>query len=142
MAVIIKNRQVETNQWQLLKAGADKILPAVPASSDIIVSTAHWLAQKESLLARQGRVGVWLANTEDPATIAGELKHFALVAIDFPHFTDGRGASIARLLREREDAQAALSAFGDFSEAYQTSFERPQPLFRRRTAAASASITK
>ena len=32
MAVIIKNRQVETNQWQLLKAGADKILPAVPAS--------------------------------------------------------------------------------------------------------------
>ena len=57
MAVIIKNRQVETNQWQLLKAGADKILPAVPASGDIIVSTAQWLAQKESLLARQGRPG-------------------------------------------------------------------------------------
>ena len=176
MAVIIKNRQVETNQWQLLKAGADKTLPAVPASGDIIVSTAQWLAQKESLLARQGRVGVWLANTEDPATIADELKHFALVAIYFPHFTDGRGASIARLLRERHgwsgelraigdvirdvifylsrcgfdafdlkagaDAQAALSAFGDFSEAYQTSFERPQPLFRRRNAAASASIPK
>jgi uncharacterized protein (DUF934 family) len=176
MAVIIKNRQVETNQWQLLRPGADKTLPAVPAGGDIIVSTAQWLAQKESLLARQGRLGVWLANTEDPATIAGELKHFALVAVDFPHFTDGRGSSIGRLLRERygwggelraigdvirdvifylsrcgfdafdlkagEDAQAALSAFGDFSEAYQISVERPQPLFRRRSAAAPAGLAK
>ena len=108
--------------------------------------------------------------------VAPDLKHFALVAVDFPHFTDGRGCSIARLLRERhgwtgelravgyvirdvifyfsrcgfdafdlrpgEDAQAALSAFGDFSEAYQTSVERPQPLFRRRAGVAQATAAK
>jgi uncharacterized protein (DUF934 family) len=166
MAVIIKNRQVATNNWQLLRPGADKSLPAVPPAGDVIVPLAQWLAQRDVLLARDGRLGVWLTNTEDPAVIAGDLNHFDLVAVDFPHFTDGRGYSVARLLRERygwkgelraigdvirdvvfylsrcgfdafdlkagEDAQAALSAFGDFSEAYQTSVERPQPLFRRR----------
>jgi len=38
----------------------------------------------------------------------------------------------AFLLREGEDAQEALAAFDDFSEAYQTSAAQPQPLFRRR----------
>ena len=35
-------------------------------------------------------------------------------------------------LREGEDAQAALAAFGDISEAYQASAAQPVPLFRRR----------
>jgi uncharacterized protein (DUF934 family) len=38
------------------------------------------------------------------------------------------------LLREGEDAQAALAAFDDFSEAYQASAAQPVPLFRRRGA--------
>jgi uncharacterized protein (DUF934 family) len=172
MASIIKNRQVATNTWQRLKPGADNSLPAVP-EGDVIVSLAQWQAQKSALLARKGRLGIWLANTDDPAAIADDLSHFELVAVDFPHFTDGRGSSIGRLLRERygwsgelraigdvirdvlfylsrcgfdafelragEDAQAALSAFNDFSEAYQTSVERPQPLFRRRNAAPAAA---
>jgi uncharacterized protein (DUF934 family) len=173
MAAIIKNRQVTNDTWQLLRAGADLRLPAVPPAGDVIVSLAQWLAQRDALLAREGGLGVWLANTDDPAAIAGDLQHFGVVAVDFPHFTDGRGASIARLLRERhgwtgelraigdvirdaifylsrcgfdafvlkagEDPAAALSAFNDFSEAYQTSVERPQPLFRRRVAAAGAA---
>jgi uncharacterized protein (DUF934 family) len=35
-------------------------------------------------------------------------------------------------LRDGEDAQSAVSALDDFSDGYQTSVERPQPLFRRR----------
>jgi len=35
-------------------------------------------------------------------------------------------------LREGEDAQEALAAFGDYSENYQATVARPQPLFRRR----------
>ena len=59
MAVIIKNRQVENNPWQLLRAGADKALPAVPPTGDIIVSLAQWQAQKAALLAQipLGRLG-------------------------------------------------------------------------------------
>ncbi len=176
MAVIIKNQQVAANNWLLLRPGADKSLPALPPAGDVIVSLAQWTAQRDALLARGGHLGVWLANTDDPAVIAGDLKHFELIAVDFPHFTDGRGYSIGRLLRERygwqgelraigdvirdvifylsrcgfdafelkagEDAQAALSAFGDFSEAYQTSVERPQPLFRRRVLGGGPATTQ
>jgi uncharacterized protein (DUF934 family) len=35
-------------------------------------------------------------------------------------------------LRDGEDPQEALAAFGDFSEAYQPTAAQPQPLFRRR----------
>lgn len=106
---------------------------------------------------------------EDPAAFADRLAAAARVEVHFPKFTDGRGYSIARLLRERhgyagelravgdigrdqlfylarvgfdafllregEDAEAALAALAGFSEAYQASVERPQPLFRRRHAA-------
>jgi uncharacterized protein (DUF934 family) len=37
-------------------------------------------------------------------------------------------------LREGEDPQEALAAFGDFSDGYQSTAAQPQPLFRRRLA--------
>src|ERR671912_1775963 len=103
-----------------------------------------------------------LEPTDDPASIS--LEGVDRVEVNFPKFSDGRGYSIARLLRERygykgelravgqvardhlyymeqcgfdafllregEDVAEALAAFGDFSEAYQTSVARPVPLFR------------
>jgi uncharacterized protein (DUF934 family) len=103
---------------------------------------------------------------EDPASVAGRLERLARIEVNFPKYGDGRGYSIARLLRERygfkgelravgqvardqlwfmancgfdafllregEDPQEALAAFEDFSESYQASVARPQPLFRRR----------
>jgi uncharacterized protein (DUF934 family) len=105
-----------------------------------------------------------LEPADDPASIS--LEGVARVEVNFPKFGDGRGYSIARLLRERygyrgelravghitrdllfylescgfdafelragEDPHQALASFEDFSEAYQTSVARPQPLFRRR----------
>ena len=103
---------------------------------------------------------------DDPALPAGALARARVIAVNFPKYGDGRGYSIARLLRERygykgelravgvvardhlqlmaqcgfdafqlregEDAQAALAAFDDFSEAYQATAAQPVPLFRRR----------
>jgi len=103
---------------------------------------------------------------DDPAKVAERLGAVARVEVNFPKFTDGRGYSIARLLRERhgyqgelravgdvlrdqifylsrcgfdafllrdgQDAEESLSALHDFSEAYQASVERPEPLYRRR----------
>jgi len=166
MAVIIRHRHVATDNWQLLETAADGAAPIVPPAGDIIVPLALWLERRDVLQARAGRLGVWLASHEDPALIARDLPQFELVAVNFPQFTDGRGYSIARLLRERygwqgelraigdvlrdqlfylarcgfdafalrhgEDAQAALSAFDDFSEGYQTAADHQLPLFRRR----------
>ena len=169
MAAIIRQRQVVADSWQLLKPAADGTV-ALPDDGDVIVPLAVWRSQRDALLDRAGGLGVWLDANDDPAHIAGDLAHFAVIAVNFPQFTDGRGYSIGRLLRERygwrgelravgdvlrdqlfyltrcgfdafvlrdgEDANAALAAFDDFSEGYQASVERPQPLFRRRGVAA------
>jgi len=166
MALIIKDRNVVTDPWQRLELNADGSLPALPAAGDVIVPLALWGEQREPLAARPGRLGIWLDSHQEPAAIAEDLKLFGVVAVNFPKFGDGRGYSIARLLRERygwrgelravgdifrdqifflsscgfnafalregEDPQEALVAFGDFSDAYQSSVERPLPLFRRR----------
>lgn len=50
---------------------------------------------------------------EDPAALAGRLASAARVEVHFPKFTDGRGYSIARLLRERFGYRGELRAVGD-----------------------------
>lgn len=170
MATLIKNAKIAADSWQRLERSADGTFPRLPAAGDLLVPLALWQAAASRLLAHPGRIGVWLASGDEPSRIADSLQAFGLIAVHFPQFTDGRGYSTARLLRERYgwrgelraigdvqrdqlyylsrcgfdafelndgmDALAALSAFGDFSEAYQASVERPLPLFRRRAESA------
>jgi uncharacterized protein (DUF934 family) len=58
-------------------------------------------------------LGVWLDSHEDPEALADDLDRLSLVAVNFPKFTDGRGYSIARLLRERYHYQGEIRAIGD-----------------------------
>ncbi len=43
--------------------------------------------------------GVWLAPTDDPAALVPHFACVPLIAVQFPKFADGRGFSIAHLLR-------------------------------------------
>jgi uncharacterized protein (DUF934 family) len=49
---------------------------------------------------------------DDPAAIAARLQNVSLIEINFPKFGDGRGFSIARLLRERYGYKGELRAVG------------------------------
>ena len=46
------------------------------------------------------RGGVDLANTDDPGTLRPYLQDLTLIRIAFPAFSDGRGFTVARRLRE------------------------------------------
>src|SRR3954462_38581 len=61
----------------------------------------------------------------------GELRAVGHLTRDLLFFLESVGFD-AFELRDGEDPHAALAAFDDFSEAYQASPARPQPLFRRR----------
>lgn len=113
MAVIIKQRKIVPDTWRLLKLAADGSLPAIPPLADVIVPLALWQARREPLRLRIGRLGVWLDSDQDPALMADDLDHFQVVAVNFPRFTDGRGYSTARLLRERYRYSGELRAIGD-----------------------------
>jgi len=114
MATLIKERRIVADSWQLIKLGPDGgALPEIPAQGSIIVPLALWQYGRAQLLARKGQLGIWLDSHEDPATLAADLNHFALVAVNFPKFGDGRGYSTARLLRERYGWKGELRAIGE-----------------------------
>jgi len=52
---------------------------------------------------------------DDPASIAGRLAKLERVEVNFPKFGDGRGYSIARLLRERYGYKGELRAVGQIT---------------------------
>lgn len=87
--------------------------PATPAAGPLVVPLAFWQANRESLAARRDPVGIWLEPHDEPALAAGDLASFALIAVRFPKFTDGRGYSIAALLRTRYGYRGELRAIGD-----------------------------
>jgi uncharacterized protein (DUF934 family) len=85
----------------------------IPEAGDVLVSLARFEADRDACLARSGRLGVWLKSDESPNAIAGDLDRIALVALDFPVFSDGRSFSSARLLRERYGYKGEVRAIGD-----------------------------
>ncbi|QFU01641.1 hypothetical protein FIU83_08325 [Halomonas sp. THAF5a] len=63
---------------------------------------------------RRPDLAPWLpSDTELTAELADELAQAPLIGVDFPKFTDGRGYSIARLLRERYGYAGQIRAVGD-----------------------------
>ncbi len=63
----------------------------------------------------------------------GELRAIGAVARDHLYFMAQCGFD-AFELRAGEDPKEALAALDDFSDGYQATVARPQPLFRRRQA--------
>jgi uncharacterized protein (DUF934 family) len=112
MATLIKHRRVVSDSWQRLERGADGTLPELPGRGDFLVPLALWLARRAELSERPGKLGLWLDSHEAPEEVAADVGRFAAIAVNFPKFQDGRGFSIARLLRERFSYKEELRAFG------------------------------
>jgi uncharacterized protein (DUF934 family) len=110
MRRLIKDRALAEDTYALLREAA--ALADVPEGTPAIVPLALWLAEREALL-RRGDVGVLLAPADDPDRLAGDVAAVPVIAVDFPKFTDGRGYSIARLLRDRHGFHGELRAVGD-----------------------------
>src|SRR5690606_14015984 len=109
MAQLIKKGQLVTSdEWQRLDD------EAVMADYSLI-SLQRWQDNAESLapLAQAGKIGLWL-NSEDTADRLGDdCRQCSIIAIEFPKFSDGRGYSTARLLRERHGYRGELRSVGD-----------------------------
>ena len=110
---IIKGRTVVADDWsvlRLLDAEAAETV-AVPEGK-VIVPLTVWLAQKDTL-SQRAQVGVWIAADERFEQLKGDADRLAVIAIDFPKFSDGRGYSIAYNVRRRLGYTGELRAIGD-----------------------------
>jgi uncharacterized protein (DUF934 family) len=110
MPQLIKDRAVTADTWALLRTAAT--LADLPENGSVIVPLQLWTQHRVTLSAR-GNVGVLLAPADDPAALVEDIATLPLVAVDFPQFTDGRGYSTARLLREKYAFKGELRAVGD-----------------------------
>jgi uncharacterized protein (DUF934 family) len=105
---IVKNGELVTSGF-VDASGAE----AIPADGAVIVSLAQWQAHRDALLGRGTPLGIRLHSDQAPELIAADLAHFAVVALEFPKFRDGRAYSYARLLRERYGFRGELRAVGE-----------------------------
>ena len=77
----------------------------------------------ESPLLHESQV-VRLEPSDDPAAVADRVARAARVEVNFPRFGDGRGYSIARLLRERHGYRGELRAVGQVARDHLYFMER------------------
>lgn len=104
---LIKNGAEIENTWTYLEDGAD-----LPSSGSISVPLATLTELADALLTRNQQIGVRLDPADDPHDLAPFLDRIALIEIDFPKYTDGRGYSQAQLLRRRLGYAGELRAVG------------------------------
>jgi uncharacterized protein (DUF934 family) len=104
---IIKDGLVTDDNWTLIEDSDAATTAEIKGQS--IVPLSLW--QTEQSLQREN-IGLLLDNDIDLSTISKDLTNVPVIAINFPSFTDGRGFSIARLLRERYGYKGEIRAVG------------------------------
>jgi uncharacterized protein (DUF934 family) len=84
----------------------------IPGEGAILISSARFLDDPETLLRRGGKTGVIWPNNRNVDDLVPYLGRLAVIGLVFPTFRDGRAYSQARLLRERHLYRGELRATG------------------------------
>jgi uncharacterized protein (DUF934 family) len=105
---IFRDGAFHADTWSFPDDGA-----SLPPSGDVAVSRTRFLAEVQTLRARNGAIGVVLNPGEDLDRIAEHLDRITLVVLRFTKYSDGRPYSVARLLRDRHGYRGELRATGD-----------------------------
>jgi uncharacterized protein (DUF934 family) len=103
---IIKDQKLAEDPYR--RIDADDELPTGP----VLVDLSTFAARREELL-RHSELGVIVPSDVLLDEILEDLEHLTLIALDFPHFKDGRSYTKARQLRERYGFEGELRAIGD-----------------------------
>ena len=112
---LLRNGHLATNNpWVRLDDDAALPLPVTgtgQSGAPVLASLTRFLALQAT--GNNTVSGVYLAPDDDVQLLAEHLHRVQLIVIDFPQFTDGRGYSQARLLRDHFHFAGELRASGD-----------------------------
>jgi uncharacterized protein (DUF934 family) len=109
MPKLIKNRTfVSTDKWH-------RITDDEAVTEYSIISLERWKAEHHDIqrFASSGKLGLFVTSEQTIEQFENDFRNFAVICIDFPKFSDGRGYSAARLLRERLGYSGEIRAVGD-----------------------------
>jgi uncharacterized protein (DUF934 family) len=119
---LIRHGQLQSNTWRTfepVEQDSADTSPTLPADEPgWIVPIALWDQAAQTLRQRQHPVAILLAPDSTLNSLLADNGHvdptgIAFIAIDFPVYTDGRGYSLAQLLRTQHGWQGELRAIGD-----------------------------
>ena len=112
MRKIIVNGELVADHWITVHPTSTGELE-VPETGDVLVSLDTWQAKRDELIAHNGKVGLLVNGDAELSDFVDDLSHINLIAINFPKFADGRGYSLARMIRERTTFGGEIRAVGD-----------------------------
>jgi uncharacterized protein (DUF934 family) len=105
MRRILRRHEIVPDEWRHLGEDANETDALIIPSSELRTNSAAWHA-------RRGRLGVRLAPADRTEDLADELSRLALVAVEFPGPSEGRGYTHGRLLRGHLHFKGELRAVG------------------------------
>jgi uncharacterized protein (DUF934 family) len=97
--------------WHALD-GEDGPPVSINAQPRLLLNLPQWHAARAHWPAGLA-AGLALANDQEVEDIAADVDRFALIALHFPKWVDGRAYSQARLLRSRYRFKGEIRATGD-----------------------------
>ncbi|MGH6852709.1 MAG: DUF934 domain-containing protein [Methylocella sp.] len=104
---IFKGDGFVPDEWRNLAPAED-----LPHAGKVILTLPQWHARGGDVRS-DIPLGLLIEPGQDISVIAPDLARFALVAVAFPKFTDGRGYSLARQLRGYFGFAGELRATGE-----------------------------
>lgn len=107
---IFADGQFAEDNWRVLADGED--LQGVEADR-VIVPLARWRAEREVLVGSGRKIGVRVQAGDTIEQESDDLEQVALISVVFAKFSDGRGYSTGRILRDRYGFTGELRAEGD-----------------------------
>ncbi len=116
---LLRDRRIVVDEWRYLDEPTDAPDAQGPGESDdpsrapLIVPLARWQLEHQSWITQPRRLGVQLMPAQNPQDLVADLPRLALIAVQFPSVSEGRGYSQARQLRERFRFAGELRAVGN-----------------------------
>ena len=113
MPKIIKDKQVVDDLWVVL--GLHDAQRSDVSGFRLIIPFEEYFSGNKNGSVSEVTYGVWLQGCQGQGLekYIDHLLALPVIAIYFPEFTDGRGFSLATLLRERYGYQGELRALGN-----------------------------
>lgn len=122
MANLIRRGRAESAHWPQLDEAALRQLAARKSDTKpdidgpvdgVLIPFQLWRVERALCETLGTEIGVIVRDDDDLDEVAKALPNIGVIAVNFPKFTNGRGYSIARLLRGRYGYSRELRAMGD-----------------------------